>query len=103
MKNLVWLVSILPCCEGSHHADQAVAHIIRLPSDVSAASLVAVLEQVCGKARFDNLQIAVEYNANHICLQLNWGPMKQAEEWAADLDGYDKWLDGALSFVEALG
>ncbi|MBN1816932.1 MAG: cellulase family glycosylhydrolase [Sedimentisphaerales bacterium] len=36
------------------------------------------------------------WNANQIRWQLNWVPMKAAEEWARDMDAYDKWLDGAL-------
>ncbi len=40
--------------------------------------------------------LAEDWNANHIRWQLNWVPMKQAEDWAADLPAFDKWLDGAL-------
>lgn len=40
--------------------------------------------------------LALEWGANHMRWQLNWVPMKQAEEWAKDLDAYDRWLDGAL-------
>ncbi len=40
--------------------------------------------------------LATEWGANHMRWQLNWVPMKQAEEWAQDLDAYDEWLDGAL-------
>lgn len=36
------------------------------------------------------------WGANQVRWQLNWVPMKQAEEWARDLDAYDRWLDGAL-------
>jgi endoglucanase len=49
--------------------------------------------------RFDEADIrdlAVKWNANQIRWQLNWTPMKQAEEWAQDLDAYDRWLDSAL-------
>jgi len=41
--------------------------------------------------------LALKWNANQIRWQLNWVPMKQAEEWARDLDAYDRWLDGALA------
>jgi endoglucanase len=37
------------------------------------------------------------WNVNLIRWQLNWVPMKQAEEWARDLDAYDRWLAGALA------
>lgn len=37
------------------------------------------------------------WNVNLIRWQLNWVPMKQAEEWARDLDAYDRWLDSALT------
>ncbi len=40
--------------------------------------------------------LAVKWKANQIRWQLNWTPMKKAEEWAKDLDLYDEWLDGAL-------
>jgi hypothetical protein len=47
--------------------------------------------------RQDDIEdLAVEWNANQIRWQLNWTPMKQAEEWAKDLDAYDRWLAGAL-------
>ncbi len=49
--------------------------------------------------RFDETNIrdlALEWNANLIRWQLNWTPMKEAEEWARDLDAYDRWLDSAL-------
>lgn len=41
-----------------------------------------------------------EWGANHIRLQINWTPMKQAEEWAADLDRYDEWLERALPEID---
>ena len=44
----------------------------------------------------DIRELATEWKANQIRWQLNWVPMKAAENWAADLDDYDKWLDGAL-------
>lgn len=111
---------------------------IRLPKDIDGARLVVGLEQVRGRAWFDNLQItvgrpartgrryetkftghdlsrlrgfmhgprfrrqdirdlALDYNANQIRWQLNWVPMKQAEDWAQDMDGFDRWLEGALA------
>lgn len=45
----------------------------------------------------DISDLAVKWNVNQIRWQLNWTPMKQAEEWAKDLDAYDRWLDGALA------
>jgi hypothetical protein len=110
---------------------------IRLPRGIRQASLLVGLEQVSGRAWFDNLELTVgrpprkgrrsetmfkghdlprlrgvmygprfkesdiedlasEWNANQIRWQLNWTPMKQAEEWARDLDAYDRWLEGAL-------
>ncbi len=44
----------------------------------------------------DIRELALEWKANQIRWQLNWVPMKAAEEWAADLERFDKWLDGAL-------
>jgi len=44
----------------------------------------------------DIRDLAETWNANQIRWQLNWTPMKQAEEWARDLEAYDRWLDGAL-------
>jgi endoglucanase len=44
----------------------------------------------------DIRDLALDWNVNQIRWQLNWTPMKQAEEWAKDLDAYDRWLDGAL-------
>ncbi len=44
----------------------------------------------------DIRDLALKWNANQIRWQLNWTPMKQAEEWAQDLDAYDRWLDSAL-------
>jgi endoglucanase len=110
---------------------------VRLPRDVKNAWLVVGLEQVSGRAWFDNLQVtvgrpvrighrsetrfighdlprlrgvmygpefregdiqdlALKWNVNQIRWQLNWTPMKRAEEWAKDLDDYDQWLDRAL-------
>lgn len=47
--------------------------------------------------RAEDLRVlAEEWGANQVRWQLNWTPMKQAETWAEDLDGYDAWLDGAL-------
>ena len=44
----------------------------------------------------DIRDLAENFGANQIRWQLNWVPMKQAEDWAADLEAFDKWLDGAL-------
>ncbi len=115
-----------------------MSQTVRIPKDVKKAWLVVGLEQVSGRAWFDNLQVAVgrperkgrrsetrftghdlprlrgvmygprfregdirdlalKWNVNQIRWQLNWTPMKRAEEWARDLDGYDRWLDGALA------
>ncbi len=40
--------------------------------------------------------LAREWGANQIRWQLNWEPMKEAEEWAQDTAAFDKWLDSAL-------
>jgi len=40
--------------------------------------------------------LAREWGANQIRWQLNWEPMKEAEELAQDTAAYDKWLDSAL-------
>jgi hypothetical protein len=42
-------------------------------------------------------ELATKWKANQIRWQLNWTPMKEAEDWAKDLDAYDRWLDGALA------
>jgi len=44
----------------------------------------------------DIRDLAENFGANQVRWQLNWVPMKQAENWAADLEAFDKWLDGAL-------
>jgi hypothetical protein len=44
----------------------------------------------------DIRDLARDWKANQIRWQLNWVPMKAAEEWARDLDAYDRWLDEAL-------
>lgn len=44
----------------------------------------------------DIRDLALEWKANQIRWQLNWVPMKEAEDWAADSEAFDKWLDGAL-------
>jgi len=116
---------------------QEMSQTVRLPRDVKRAWLVVGMEEVSGRAWFDNLQVtvgrpvrkgrrsetrftghdlprlrgvmhgpefregdirdlALKWNANQIRWQLNWTPMKNAEEWARDLDAYDRWLDGAL-------
>ncbi|MBN2137810.1 MAG: cellulase family glycosylhydrolase [Sedimentisphaerales bacterium] len=41
--------------------------------------------------------LALKWKANQIRWQLNWVPMKQAEDRAQDMDEYDRWLDGALA------
>jgi len=40
--------------------------------------------------------LGLEWRANVMRWQLNWVPMKKAEQWAADLDAYDAWLESAL-------
>ena len=45
----------------------------------------------------DLRDLAVTWGANQVRWQLNWTPMKKAEDAAQDLDAYDAWLDGALS------
>ncbi len=114
-----------------------MSQTMRLPKEIKKASLVVGLEEVSGRAWFDNLEVVVgrperkgrrsetmfkghnlprlrgvmygprfnesdiedlaSWNVNQIRWQLNWTPMKQAEEWAQDLDAYDRWLDGALA------
>lgn len=115
-----------------------MSQTLRLPRNIKTASLVVGLEDVSGRAWFDDLEIVVgrperkgrrsetlfrghdlprlrgvmygprfkesdiedlasKWNVNQIRWQLNWTPMKEAEEWAADLDAYDRWLDGALA------
>ncbi|NLN88740.1 MAG: glycoside hydrolase family 5 protein [candidate division WS1 bacterium] len=51
-----------------------------------------------------------DFGANHIRWQLNWVPMKEAEDWAQDLEAYDAWLaealedcDKAVALAEELG
>jgi hypothetical protein len=111
---------------------------IRTPRNAKYVQLVVGLEEVSGRAWFDNLKVtvgrperkgrryetrftghdlprlrgvmhgpkfregdirnlALNWKANQIRWQLNWVPMKQAEQWAKDLGNYDKWLDGALA------
>jgi endoglucanase len=45
----------------------------------------------------ENLRDLAQWGANQVRWQLNWVPMKEAEEWARDLGAYDRWLDGALA------
>ena len=112
-----------------------MAQTIRLPKEIKKATLVVGLEEVSGRAWFDNLEVVVgrperrgrrsetmfkghdlprlrgvmygpvfkekdiedlagKWNANLIRWQLNWVPMKEAEDWAKDLDAYDRWLAG---------
>ncbi|MGD2174760.1 MAG: cellulase family glycosylhydrolase [Candidatus Brocadiaceae bacterium] len=47
-----------------------------------------------------NIRDLAEWGANQVRWQLNWTPMKQAEEWAKDLEAYDEWLDGALEHTD---
>jgi len=47
-----------------------------------------------------NIRDLKAWGANHVRWQLNWTPMKQAEEWARDLDRYDAWLAGALEHAD---
>jgi len=117
-----------------------VQRSIRLPKDVSTATLQLGLEQVAGKVWFDDVRITLgrgasggrrldkpfkghdlkrlrgvmhgpefdeknirdlaAWGANHIRWQLNWVPMKAAEQWAKDLERYDRWLDGALKHAD---
>jgi len=44
--------------------------------------------------------LAEEWKANQVRWQLNWVPMRKAEEWARDMDGYEKWLQGALAELD---
>jgi endoglucanase len=115
-----------------------MTQVLRIPGDIRKATLVVGLEEVSGRAWFDDLEVIagrpertgrrnetmfkghdlprlrgvmygprfrendiedldLKWNANQIRWQLNWTPMKEAEEWAMDLDGYDRWLDGALA------
>ena len=41
----------------------------------------------------DIRDLALKWNANQIRWQLNWTPMKRAEDWAMNLDNYDQWLE----------
>lgn len=147
--NGIKVMLVLETASGARHYPQIpipvgtfgwkqMSHTIRLPGDVTSAVLVVGLEDVTGRAWFDNLEVvvgrperkgrrsetrftghdlprlrgvmhgprfresdirdlAVTWNANQIRWQLNWTPMKQAEEWARDLEAYDRWLDGALA------
>jgi len=44
--------------------------------------------------------LAEEWKANQVRWQLNWVPMKKAEEWARDINGYEQWLQGALAELD---
>jgi endoglucanase len=118
-----------------------VSTTLRIPSEITKATLVLGLEQSSGKVWFDEVTIrtgrpdrdgprrkekfighdlprlrgvmhgprfdeenirvlATEWKANQVRWQLNWSPMKQAEEWARDLDAYDQWLSGALAELD---
>ena len=117
-----------------------VARTLRLPPNLTRATLVLGLEQVTGKVWFDDVRITLgrsvsggkrqatrftghslprlrgvmhgptfneknirdlaAWGANHVRWQLNWVPMKSAEQWAKDLDRYDTWLAGALTHAD---
>jgi endoglucanase len=47
-----------------------------------------------------NIRDLAAWGANHIRWQLNWVPMKPAEQWAKDLDRYDRWLAEALEHAD---
>jgi len=47
-----------------------------------------------------NIRDLAAWGANHVRWQLNWVPMKAAEQWAMDLDRYDRWLEGALKHAD---
>jgi len=47
-----------------------------------------------------NIRDLAAWGANHIRWQLNWVPMKPAEQWAKDLDRYDRWLAGAMEHAD---
>lgn len=40
--------------------------------------------------------LAQTFRANQVRWQLNWTPMHKAEEWARDLEGFDRWLESVL-------
>ncbi len=114
---------------------------LRVPKETHAARLVLGLEQVSGRAWFDDVQVrlgravqggvrqpvlftghseprlrgvmyiphpkeedlrnlARNWHADLVRLQINWTPMKDAEVWARDLDAYDRWLDGLLPDID---
>jgi endoglucanase len=117
-----------------------VQRTIRLPDQMSSATLQLGLELVSGKVWFDDIRVTLgrgavggrrltapftghnlkrlrgvmhgptfdeknirdlaAWGANHVRWQLNWVPMKQAEEWARDLDRYDRWLEGAMAHAD---
>lgn len=47
-----------------------------------------------------NIRDLASWGANQVRWQLNWVPMKSAEQWARNLDRYDKWLAGALAHAD---
>ncbi len=52
----------------------------------------------------ENFRDLAGWRVNHIRWQLNWAPMKQAEEWSRDLERYDQWIETALTECDkALG
>ncbi len=49
--------------------------------------------------RFDEANfrdLAQTFRANQVRWQLNWTPMHKAEEWARDLEAFDRWLESVL-------
>jgi hypothetical protein len=115
--------------------------MMRIPGDVTGATLILGLEEVGGRVWFDDVTIRVgrpdrggrrsevmfkghdlprlrgvmhgpatneenirvlaeEWGANLVRLQINWTPMRPAEEWARDLDALDEWLEGILPEVD---
>ncbi len=127
---------------GTGTFDWTVArHTLRVPREITKATLVLGLERAAGTAWFDEVRVitgrparggrrfakrftghdlprlrgvmhgprfvakdlrelAEDWKANQVRWQLNWTPMKKAEQWAADLDRYDAWLAGALADLE---
>jgi endoglucanase len=117
------------------------SRMVRVPKDTHRAQLVLGLEQVSGRAWFDNVELrlgraaragvrqktlftghdeprlrgvmyvphpkeedlrnlAQNWHANLVRLQINWVPMKDAEVQARDLDAFDRWLNGLLPDID---
>jgi endoglucanase len=115
--------------------------LMRIPSDVTGATLILGLEEVAGRVWFDDVTIRVgrpdrgghrsevmftghdvprlrgvmhgpatteenirvlarEWGANQVRLQINWTPMREAEQRARDLDAMDRWLDRILPEID---